>query len=331
MTGPSPMARRVTGMRAAMAARGPSLRTALAALVSAVAVLVSVSAATASVPASPRIVAHFDLAAGQTPENAVVLPDGSTDVTFAMANQVAHVTQGGKVTILARLPSNGKCGIFPGPATLGMARAHDGTLYVAECSGTSTTGIWRLRPGAAPVQIAGLPPGGFPNGMAIDDRAGDLYVADSALGTVWKVPAQGGAPAAWATGPSLDEVSFAGANGLVVHGSAVWVGNLDKGVIVRIPIRGDGSAGPAEPVASGLNGGLDDFSVIGRDTIVATLNMLNEVVQVQPGHRPRVLLTAADGLSTPTSVKLRNDTMYITSAAYFTGTDPNLLVTHLRR
>jgi streptogramin lyase len=87
MTGPSPMARRVTGMRAAMAARGPSLRTALAALVSASAVLVSVPAATASVPASPRIVAHFDLDAGQTPENAVVLPDGSTDVTFALATR----------------------------------------------------------------------------------------------------------------------------------------------------------------------------------------------------------------------------------------------------
>jgi len=71
--------------------------------------------------------------------------------------------------------------------------------------------------------------------------------------------------------------------------------------------------------------------VIGRNTIVAALNMADEVVQVQPGQRPQVLLTAADGLSTPTSVRLRNDTMYVTSAAYFTGTDPNLLVTHFRR
>jgi hypothetical protein len=45
---------------------------------------------------SGRNFAHFDFAAGQTPENAVVLPDGSTDVTFAMANQVAHVTRDGK-------------------------------------------------------------------------------------------------------------------------------------------------------------------------------------------------------------------------------------------
>jgi DNA-binding beta-propeller fold protein YncE len=306
-------------------------RLTLAALLSATAALVSVSAATASVPAPPRIVAHFDIAAGQTPENAVVLPDGSTDVTFAMANQVAHVARDGKVTVLAQLPPTGKCGIFPGPATLGIARAHDGTLFVAECSGTPATGIWRVRPGSAPVQVAELPSGGFPNGMALDDRNGELYVADSALGTIWKVPARGGAPTAWATGPSLAELSFAGANGLVIHGNAVWAGNLDKGIIVRMPIRGDGSAGPAELEATGLNGGLDDFSVIGRNTIVATLNMADEVVQVQPGQPPQVLLTAADGLSTPTSVRLRNDTIYVTSAAYFTGTDPNLLVTHLRR
>jgi hypothetical protein len=306
-------------------------RPALAALLSAAAVLVSVPAATASVPAAPRIVAHFDFAAGQTPENAVVLPDGSTDVTFAMANQVAHVTPDGKVTILAQLPSSGKCGIFPGPATLGIARAHDGALFVAECSGTSATGIWRIRRGTPPVQIAELPPGGLPNGMALDDRNGNLYVADSALGTVWKVPAQGGTPTAWATGPSLAEVSFAGANGLVMHGNAVWAGNLDKGTIVRIPVLSDGSAGPAESEVTGLTGGLDDFSVVGRHTIVAALNMADEVVQVQPGQRPRALLTAADGLSAPTSVRLRNGTMYVTSAAYFTGTDPNLLVTHFSR
>ena len=307
-------------------------RSVLVAVMSAAAALVSVPAATASVPAPPRIVAHFDLAAGQTAENLVVEPDGSTDVSFAMANQVAHVTRDGKVTILAQLPSGGKCAIFPGPATLGLARAHDGTLYVAECTGNSNTGVWRLRPGSAPVQIAELPADGFPNGMAIDNQTGDLYVADSFLGKVWKVPTQGGAPSAWATGPTLDKVSFGGANGLVLHDNAIWVSNTDQGVIVRIPIRGDGSAGPIDPVVTGLTGGLDDFAVVGHDnTIIAALNMADEVIQVKPGGKPRVLLTGADGLSTPTSVRVHHDTMYVTNAAYFTGIDPNLLVAPLKR
>ena len=112
------------------------------------AALVGVPAAMASGPTPARVVAHFDLAAGQTPENAVIEPDGSTDVTFAEANQVAHVTRDGKVTVLAQLPPGGKCVFFAGPGTLGIARAHDGTLYAAECSGTSTTGIWRVRAGS---------------------------------------------------------------------------------------------------------------------------------------------------------------------------------------
>lgn len=293
---------------------------------------ITASATGPSVLSSPRIAAHFDLASGQTPENAVVEPDGAADVTLAEANQVARVGRNGMVTVLAQLPLSGKCGIFPGPATLGVARARDGALFVAECSGDADTGVWRLRPGSAPVQIAALPPDGFPNGMVLDARTGDLYVADSFRGEVWKVPTEGGKPSVWATGPALQMVSFAGANGLALHDGAIWVGNTDQGVIVRIPIRGDGSAGAIQPVAGGLSGGLDDFTVIGRDnTIVAALNRANQIVLIKPGQQPRVLLSAADGLSTPTSVKVRDHTLYVTNAAYFTATDPNLLIADLDR
>lgn len=320
----------------------PFRRALVAAVTSAACIVTGITAATAAATATaasdpapsvlspPRIVAHFDLAVGQTPENAAVEPDGAVDVTFAEANQVARVDRNGTVSVLAQLPPSGRCGIFPGPATLGVARARDGALYVAECSGNADNGVWRLRRGSAPVQIAALPPDGFPNGMALDARTGDLYVADSFRGEVWKVPTDGGTPSVWATGPTLQMVSFGGANGAVLHDDAIWVSNTDQGVIVRIPIRGDGSAGAIQTVASGLSGGLDDFTVIGRDnTIVAALNRANRIVLIKPGQQPRVLLSAADGLSTPTSVKVRNHTVYVTSAAYFTATDPNLLIATL--
>jgi hypothetical protein len=38
---------------------------------------------------------------------------------------------------------------------------------------------------------------------------------------------------------------------------------------------------------------------------------------------------AADGLSTPSAVAVRGRTVYVTSAAYFTGVDPNLLMARL--
>jgi hypothetical protein len=83
-------------------------------------------------------------------------------------------------------------GLFLG----GIVRAADGSLYVAVSTGTSGgTGVYRVRPGAAPVRIAALPADGFLNGLAADWRAGRLYVADSAHPVIWSVPARGGAPA----------------------------------------------------------------------------------------------------------------------------------------
>ncbi|MFE7834866.1 hypothetical protein ACFU53_01960 [Streptomyces sp. NPDC057474] len=53
----------------------------------------------------PRIVAHFDITKGQTPENIVLEPDGSADLTFSAARQIANVTKQGHTRILAALPA----------------------------------------------------------------------------------------------------------------------------------------------------------------------------------------------------------------------------------
>ena len=45
----------------------------------------------------------------------------------------------------------------------------------------------------------------------------------------------------------------------------------------------------------------------------------------------RAVLTAADGLQTPTSVAVHNHTVYVPSAAYLTDEGPDLLVAHLDR
>lgn len=294
-----------------------------------VVVLFANAAAADSPVTGARIIAHFDFAKGQTAEDVAIEPDGSADVTLAEANQVVHVFRDGRVALLAQLPAGGACPVVGKSATVGIARARDGAVYVVECSGDHNQGVWRLRRGQAPVQIASLPQDGFPNDMDIDGRTGNLYVTDSARGEVWKVPTNGGPASLWATGTALQKVSFLGANGLVVHDGAVWVGNTDTGDIVKIPIRADGTAGAFEPVETGLAGGLDNFTVIGDDdTIVGTLNIASELVVVRPGESAQVVLTAADGLSNPTDVKLLHDTLYVTSGAYTTMTDPNLLVAH---
>ncbi len=78
-------------------------------LITVVAVAMAAASAGPASAATPplsdaRTAVHFDLAAGQTPENFVVEPNGSVVVTFVGSRQVAHVALDGRTDVLATLP-----------------------------------------------------------------------------------------------------------------------------------------------------------------------------------------------------------------------------------
>ncbi|QXE33871.1 hypothetical protein KQY30_05745 [Streptomyces sp. GMY02] len=321
-----------------MSKKSLALAAASAVLIAATAAALSpASASTVASPLTgPRASVHFDLAKGQTPENIALAPGGDAYVTFAAARQVAKVSHDGTTQILATLPEPADGGIHTPvlgfPLTTGVVRAHDNTLYFLYATGTpDLTGLWRLRPGGTPQRIAALPENGLPNGLALDTRTRTLYITDSVLGTIWRVPTTGGTPTAWSTAPELASTGFLGVNGLKIHQGAVWATNLDKGTILRIPVRQDGSAGQVRTEATGLQG-IDDFAFTGHgDQLLATLNGTSQVALVQPDGSHSIVLTPADGLQNPTSIALRGDTVHVTSAAYLTAKDPNLLRVHLKR
>ncbi|WP_406010336.1 hypothetical protein OG440_32685 [Streptomyces sp. NBC_00637] len=304
--------------------------------------LLATAPATADEPAvsAPRVVAHFDFAKGETPENIALEPDGSADLTFSNARQVANVTPQGRKRILATLPAvaDPHTPVVGAAVVLGIARAQDGTLYVNYATGTRATGIWRIPSGGGkPRQIAQLPTNGFPNGLALDERRNVLYAADSVLGTVWRVPRSGGKPTAWAEGAALEPrnappAARVGVNGIKVHRDAVWVSNTNAGTLLRIPVRDSGCAGAIETRATRLYA-IDDFAFVDRhrDTALAALTGGSEVALVRPDGTHQVVLTPRDGLSNPTSVAVRGRTAYVPSAAYFTRKDPNLLLARVHQ
>jgi len=287
-------------------------------------------ASAASVPS--RIAVHFDLTKGQMPENIAVGPDGTTYVTFAAARQVAAVTPFGGTRILATLPAPADGGVntpvLSFALTTGIVRMTDGTLYFLYASGAAaTTGLYRLRPGRAPHRIAALPADGLPNGLAFDAQAKRFYLTDSVLGTISTVPLEGGRAEVWSSAPELAAAGFLGANGIKVRAGAVWATNLDHGTLLRIPVR-QGRPGPVRVVATGLVG-IDDFAFVGDQQVIAALNGPNTLVSIDAAGRSRTLMTAADGLQNPTSVAVRGRSVYVLSAAYTTGVDPNLALATL--
>ncbi|MGC4949346.1 SMP-30/gluconolactonase/LRE family protein [Streptomyces sp. DT224] len=315
-------------MATTMQVRRTALLAAAAAAVLAATTAGAATAATAPV-SDVRFVSHLDMTDGQRPENITLEPGGSADVTFAFSRQVARITPTGRVHVLATLPApsaGAGTPVLASPFLGGIVRTDDGTLYFSYATGSSDlTGVWRLRPGGTAERIAALPADSLPNGLALDRHSGRLYVADSALGTIWRVPTAGGTPSPWATAPELEAAGFLGANGIKIHNGAAWVSNLDKGTVLRIPLTRHGVAGRVDTRAAGLVN-IDDFAFTGPgDTLMAAINADNEVVLVRPDGTHTVVLTAADGLENPTSLAVRGTKASIASGAYSTNQDPNIL------
>ncbi|MFG2403672.1 hypothetical protein ACGFR8_04895 [Streptomyces brevispora] len=76
--------------------------------------------------------------------------------------------------------------------------------------------------------------------------------------------------------------------------------------------------------------GIDDFAFIGRsDRILAALDQTDQVALVESDGTHTIVLSAQDGLQNPTAVVVRGDAVYVTSAAYLTKRDPNLLTARI--
>lgn len=288
------------------------------------------AAAVLSIPApahaqstGARVLVHLDAAKGQQPENIALEPDGSADLTFAYSGQVGRVSPAGKLTIIAQVPVPAD-GDVPGSHRKiflgGLVRAADGTRYVAVSTGTAATGIYRFRPGRKPARISKLPATAFLNGMAADH--GRLYVADSLNAKVWQLPIRGGKAKTWATGgPLTAKPGGFGPNGLKVRGGTVWVSNMDAGTLIRF-------RRPGAPVIVAKDlGPIDDFAFRPDGEVLAAINQESRLTLIGR-HGTRTVLTSADGLSNPTSVAVRGSRVYVADAAYFTGGEPNVVISH---
>jgi len=288
---------------------------------------------------SVETVALFNPQTPDAPESVVIDHQGNKFISMSLTGEIRKIAVDGTQSTHALLPN----GVFsftpPDPPNGGMtamALDNDGTIYVnLVASDPANRGVWAVAPNSSIRMLAQLPANALPNGIA--RRHDVLYIADSVLGVVWKVPTGGGAATVWVDDPLLKPIipGLPGANGLQIFHNEVYVANSSQGSIVAIEINPDGTAGAIRIHATGVP--CDDFAFDLQGNLYATTDPFNTLLRVAPDGSITTLLTAADGLDGPTAVAFGragadNFNLYICNAAYpfFSLTHrPSLMKLHL--
>ena len=120
--------------------------------------------------------------------------------------------------------------------------------------------VYVVHPDQSKQVIAAFPIGGLLNGMTPDDD-GNLYIADSFAGVIWRVSSGGGTPVVWIDLHAPGSLQGGlGPNGIKFdkYKRNLYVTLMKLQEIVRVPIDRDGEAGTPEIFVSNITSS-DDF------------------------------------------------------------------------
>ncbi|HVY47401.1 MAG TPA: hypothetical protein VHB21_16045, partial [Minicystis sp.] len=283
--------------------------------------------------AAPGYVAKLDKNAGQLPEG-VVLRGTAAYVGYAPTGEIV------KIDLTTRKSSHyGAVPDLMGGSlgyVLGLAFDSAGALYAGVGSFNPAmlqAGIYKIPAGGgAATLFASDPAMTFPNGLVFDGT-GNLYVADSAAGAIFKITNMG-VVTNWLTDPSLagnatnctPTTPFPiGANGIIYRGTSLVVSNTNLGELISIPIDMGNAGTPTVLAGPDCNtlGGIDGI-VANGSAILGAVNTQNKIVSISSTGAVTTLVSGAP-LNGPASVAIADNSGYsqliITNSDFFNGTD----------
>ncbi len=253
--------------------------------------------------------------------------DGSIYTQEQCTGEVYRIHPDGTYKVLATIPYGVEMDRSCNPAGgLGVAVSNDGDVWLAVWSPwgvPQSHGVWRIRRnGSAELAVPMSPDEApVPNGLAFDPH-GNLYISESVLGTIWRV-SPGGVATPWLQHDLLlpPEGGVFGTNGVAYWRGALYAANTDKGTIVKVPLRPDGSPGDPLVIAEGLNGP-DDVTVDTFGIVYVITAYGGQLVRVRPWGTPEIVLDlVAAGVSYPTSLDFGKPAREMTTA-YITNFFP---------
>jgi len=258
------------------------------------------------------VVAEFNAALDHYPEGLAIDKSGNIYVTQGTAFFTGNISDGWIKKISSNGPELTELAFFKdelGPA--GIVVNARGDIFYAKPNifDPSVNGVYQLLDDGSTELLPGTEYTILANGLALDNH-GNLFIGDSLMGAVWRVPTDGSGPAQiWSDDALLGGCGF-GANGVAIWKDSVYVANTSSGLLARIPIRDDGSAGPAELVAGDTDCdesddlfGMDGIALDVHGNVYALLVLQHKLVRIDPSDGSvEVLLTVEDGLYNPASI-----------------------------
>ncbi|WP_345347609.1 hypothetical protein [Actinoallomurus liliacearum] len=251
-------------------------------------------------------VKSFDYGARETPENIVVLKDGTICTTLLAAGTVWRSTTGAERVVRRSDDA----------MAVGLASDADDRLYVAVRSqDEAVAGIWRSDTAGCWARFAAAKASAGLNGITFDDE-GTLFAADSVNGEILYLPRGHDDLQLWLADDRLkptsfdDPVSGTGVNGVKFVDGSLYVTNTAQATILRIEPQA-GRPSRTTEIHSGVPA--DDFAFDAFGNIYLAVHPENTVQRIAPDGVVTVLATADDGLDGPTAVAVVEEGILVTN------------------
>src|ERR1041385_2581566 len=240
----------------------------------------------------------FDPANNELGENLVFDQNNNLFVSMVLTNEVRKITPEGVQSAYATF--NGA----PGSFVVGLAiNDSTGDLFVAYDPAGQNPLVYVVHPDQSKQVIATFPVGGLLNGMTPDDD-GNLYIADSFGGVIWRVSSTGGTPVVWIDLHAPGSLQGGlGPNGIKFdkYKRNLYVTLQKLQETVRVPIGRDGQPGTPEVFVSNVTSS-DDFCFDQAGNLYLATQGRQSVVRIHPDGTQETIASAADGLQNTAAV-----------------------------
>jgi len=254
----------------------------------------------------------------------------ASDIDGSTTGTICVFSAAGALTRTISIPA-GPAGVAP---LVGMLFEEPHTLFVVDTADGNAPNGRVLRVNTQSNMVTVLASGfAFPNSIA-EDLQGNLYVSDSALGTINRIAQDGSHNVVWASSPLFQTSGFppVGINDLAFDrvSRSLYATNTGDSRVLRIPLLANGNAGAVQIFADGPTidanqhttdalHGADGLAFDMLGNIYVAANQVGEIQVLSPAGRliARYAGSGPAALDFPASLVFKGSQLYLTNASLF--------------